>query len=77
MALDELAALWKGKPGSKALFNGKLKDGRRIVIFANEKKTKDTQPDFRVMVDTGAAAPMPEPVQAPPGWPTSDEETPF
>lgn len=51
MALEELAALWKGKPGSKALFNGKLKSGGRIVIFANEKKTKDTQPDFRVMVE--------------------------
>lgn len=65
MALEKFGALWKGKPGSKAAFTGKLEDGRKILVFPNDKKTKDTQPDFRVVVETAEVRQM------------TDDETPF
>ena len=67
VALEKFGALWKGKPGSKALYTGKLEDGRKILVFANENKNKDTQPDLRLVVETGEAAPKP----------AQDEESPF
>ena len=68
MALEKFGALWKGKPGSKALYTGKLEDGRKILVFANENKNKDTQPDLRIVVDDGSGRPAPKP---------QDEEPPF
>ena len=66
MALVKFGALWKGKPGSKAVFSGKLEDGRKILVFPNENKSKDTQPDFRIVVDDATTA-----------KPAEEDSTPF
>lgn len=59
MALQKFGALWKGKPNSKAVYTGKLEDGRKILVFPNDKKTKDSQPDLRVVVEDGEDKPKP------------------
>lgn len=65
MALEKFGALWKGKPNSKAVLSGKLEDGRRILIFKNEDKKTEKHPDYRLVVDTGDAAPI-KPQDEPP-----------
>lgn len=52
--LEKIGALWKGKPGSKALLSGSIEtDGkkRRVLIFKNEDKKGDKHPDYRIMTD--------------------------
>ena len=69
MGLEKLGALWKGKPGSKAVLSGKLEDGRRILVFKNEDKKTDKHPDFRLVVDDGQEEkPKPQ---------TDEDNTPF
>lgn len=54
MGLTKVGALWNGKPGSKAVFNGSVEIGGqkyKLLIFPNEDKSSEKQPDFRVCTD--------------------------
>jgi hypothetical protein len=44
--------MWKPKPNSKSHGNGSLTVNglkQRFIVLANDKKTKDTDPDFHLM----------------------------
>ena len=49
---DELGVMWNGKGGRSPAFTGKLTSGgmeARFVVFPNNKKTRDAQPDYRIL----------------------------
>lgn len=68
--MEKIGALWKGKPGSKAVLSGSIEIGGkkyRALVFRNEDK-EGKQPDYRIMTDPddvevagpkGKAAPKP------------------
>ena len=88
MGLTKVGALWNGKPGSKAIYNGNIEIGGqkyKLLIFPNEDKSKDTQPDFRICTDMDdvkhvepyRAGAKPAPAAAPQPLPfTGDSEEP-
>lgn len=46
-----LTGLWKERTqDGKPYLSGKLTGSSRLVIFPNDRKTKDTDPDFAVYV---------------------------
>lgn len=56
MALKNIAALWKGKPGSKAVLSGYMetgergKKGPRVMVFKNEDATDENRkPHYRLV----------------------------
>jgi len=58
---DELGALWVKQSARGEYMTGTIL-GQAVVIFRNERKANDKQPDWRVMKSkprpaTGAAAP--------------------
>lgn len=89
MALTKIGALWNGKQGSKAVFNGSVEIGGqkyKVLIFPNEDKSNDKQPDFRVCTDLDEVkhvepykAPKPAPAAAPQPLPFigDSDEPPF
>lgn len=50
--LRRVGALWKPKPGAKSLGSGSMTIAgmkQRFVIFRNDRKSKDTDPDYLLM----------------------------
>lgn len=66
MALKNCGALWKGKPGSKALLTGNIEIGThpntqqiKIMMFKNDKKDPENpadekKPDYRLVTEAEA-----------------------
>jgi|TARA_R100001530_G_scaffold37004_1_gene28716 hypothetical protein len=54
--LDKMCGMWENedKNGNK-YFNGKLKDGTKMVMFVNSFKDKETSPDFYLYKDESSA----------------------
>ena len=50
--LHRVGVMWKPKPGSKAIGTGNVTINglrQRFAIFRNDRKDKDTQPDYVLM----------------------------
>jgi hypothetical protein len=88
VGLTKIGALWNGKSGSRAVYNGSVKIGGqkyKLLIFPNEDKQKDTQPDFRICTDMDDVkhvepyrAAAPKPATPPPAVkPVIDDEEPL
>lgn len=48
-----IGALWLKEKDGKKYFSGSLQDLHgeiRIVVFKNDNKTKDTQPDYQILL---------------------------
>jgi uncharacterized protein (DUF736 family) len=45
---NEIGALWRKSSARGEYFTGVI-NGDRIVVFANDKKSSDKAPDFRVL----------------------------
>ena len=48
--LLRLGALWKAKPGGKAVATGTINNDIRIVILRNDRKEKDSHPDLILFI---------------------------
>lgn len=47
-----LSGLWKStSKNGKVYYAGSINKGCRILIFPNQQKTNDSQPDFEVFID--------------------------
>lgn len=47
---NEIGALWlKESKNGNSFFSGKIDGVGDVVVFANTKKTKENQPDYRVL----------------------------
>jgi uncharacterized protein (DUF736 family) len=45
---DELGALWEKQSGRGQYFTGTI-NGQKVVVFKNDRKSSENQPDWRVL----------------------------
>lgn len=80
MGLEKIGALWKGKPGSKAVLSGSIEVGGkkyRALIFKNDDK-EGKQPDYRIMTDPDDVSAAGEHKSRPESKPQADDsDLPF
>lgn len=46
---NEIGALWLKERDGKKWLSGKI-DGKSVVVFRNERKNSEKQPDYRVLL---------------------------
>lgn len=80
MALKKVGALWK-KEGKKGTFlSGEIEIGKgkvHILVFKNQDKESDNQPDYRIMLAEDDDEPRRGKPERQEKFQASDEEVPF